>query len=161
MAIRNVAHLLAEAIDVTRRFILETLRLYALVPMSLRAVMNTCVVEGYEIMEGSMVHIAQGASHYMERVFPEPTKFDIDRYLPPRNEHHSSAYAPFGLGTHTCLGSRWMELHMAINLLMIAHYFTLEVSPSNYKLKISPFPSLSPSKKLQLRVAEQRRELRV
>ena len=45
-----------------------------------------------------------------------------------------------------------MELHLAINLLMIAHYFTLEV-PANYKLKIDPFPSLSVSKKLKFHVA--------
>ena len=51
-----------------------------------------------------------------------------------------------------------MELHLAMNLLMIAHYFTLEL-PENSKLKISPFPSLSVGKKLKFRVAEQRREL--
>ena len=149
-----------EAIDVTRRFILETLRLYSIVPMSLRTVMNTCSVEGYELPEGTPVHIAQAAAHYMEDIFPDPWKFDIDRYLPPRNEHHSSGYAPFGLGTHTCLGSRQMELHLAINLLLIAHYFTLEVPP-NYKLKIDPFPSLSVSKKLKFLVTEQRREVKV
>ncbi len=149
-----------EAIDITRRFVLETLRLYAIVPMSLRTVMNTCVVEGYELAEGSLIHIAQGAAHYMEDVFPEPTKFDIDRYLPPRNEHHSSGYAPFGLGTHTCLGSRWMELHLALNLLLIAHHFTLEL-PANHKFKISMFPSLSVGKKLKFRVAEKRREIPV
>ena len=149
-----------EAIDVTRRFIMETFRLYSIVPMSLRTVMNTCLVEGHELPEGTQVHIAQAATHYMKDVFPDPWKFDIDRYLPPRNEHHSSGYAPFGLGTHTCLGSRQMELQLAINLLMIAHYFTLEV-PANYKLKIDPFPSLSVSKKLKFLVAEQRRELNV
>ena len=77
-----------EAIDITRRFIMETLRLYAIVPMSLRTVMNTCSVEGYELEEGTPVHIAQAATHYMEDFFPDPHKFDIDRYLPPRNEHH-------------------------------------------------------------------------
>ena len=149
-----------EAIDVTRRFILETLRLYSIVPMSIRTVMNTCSVEGHELPEGTQVHIAQAATHYMKDVFPDPWKFDIDRYLPPRNEHHSSGYAPYGLGTHTCLGSRQMELLLTINLLMIAHYFTLKV-PANYKLKIDPFPSLSVSKKLKFLVAEQRREINV
>ncbi len=149
-----------EAIDVTSRFILETFRLYSIVPMSMRTVMNTCSVEGHELPEGTQVHIAQAASHYMKDVFPDPWKFDIDRYLPPRNEHHGSGYAPFGLGTHTCLGSRQMELHLAINLLMIAYYFTLEV-PANYKLKIDPFPSLSVSKKLKFLVTEQRREIPV
>ncbi len=147
-----------EAIDVTHRFIMEVFRLYSIVPMSIRTVMNTCSVEGHELLEGTQVHIAQAATHYMKDVFPDPWKFDIDRYASPRNEHRSPGYAPFGLGTHSCLGSRQMELQLAINLLMIAHHFTLEV-PENYKLKIDPFPSLSVSKKLKFHVAEQRRAI--
>ena len=147
-----------DAIDVTHRFIMEVFRLYSIVPMSIRTVMNTCSVEGHELLEGTQVHIAQAATHYMKDVFPDPWKFDIDRYASPRNEHRSPGYAPFGLGTHSCLGSRQMELQLAINLLMIAHHFTLEV-PENYKLKIDPFPSLSVSKKLKFHVAEQRRAI--
>ena len=149
------------ATDVTRRFLTECLRMYPIVPMSLRDVMNSCIVEGYELPVGSRLHIAQTASHYMEEVFPDPFSFDIDRYLPSRNEHRGPGYAPYGLGTHTCLGNRWMDLQLAVNVLMIAHYFTLEVSPENYKLRFSPLPSMKPNKKLKFRVAEQRRELPV
>ena len=147
------------AIDVTHRFLMECLRMYPIVPMSIRNVMNTCVVEGYQLPVGSRLFVAQTAGHYMEDVFPDPFSFDIDRYLPPRNEHLSPGYAPYGLGTHTCLGSRWMELQLAVNLLMVAHYFTLEVYPSDYKLRFNPIPSMKPSKKLQFRVAEQKRKL--
>lgn len=147
------------SIDVTHRFLMECLRMYPIVPMSMRHVMNGCVVEDYEIPVGSKVVIAQTASHYMSDVFPDPFKFDIDRYLPPRNEHLSPGYAPYGLGTHTCLGSRWMELQLAVNVLMVAHYFTLKVSPPNFKLKFNPLPSLKPSKKLKFLIAEQRRDL--
>ena len=149
------------AIDVTHRFLMECLRMYPIVPMSIRNVMNSCVVEDYELPVGSRIYIAQAAAHYMKDVFPEPFRFDIDRYLPPRNEHRSPGYAPYGLGTHTCLGLRWMELHLAVNVLMVAHHFTLEVSPANYKLKFSPLPSLKPDKKLKFHIAEQRRELNV
>ena len=78
-----------EAVDITRRFLMECMRLYPLVPMSVRNVMNSCQVEGFELPVGTRVHIAQTATHYMDDVFPDATKFDIDRYLPPRNEHHS------------------------------------------------------------------------
>ena len=148
-----------ESIDVTRRFILECLRMYPIVPASIRNVMNSCVVEGHELPVGARIAIASTAPHYMSDVFPDPFTFDIDRYLPPRNEHRSPGYAPYGLGTHKCLGFRWVDLQLAVNLLMVAHYFTLKVSPANYKLRISPFPSLSPSKKLKFRIAEQVREL--
>ena len=147
------------AIDVTHRFLMECLRMYPVVPMSIRNVMNTCVVEDYELPIGSRLFIATTATHYMADIFPDPFTFDIDRYQPPRNEHHSPGYAPFGLGTHKCLGSRWMELQLAVNVLMIAHHFTIEVSPANYKLRFSPLPSMKPSKKLKFRIVERRREL--
>ena len=101
------------------------------------------------------------ATHYMSEIFPEPHKFDIDRFLPSRRKHDSLGFAPYGLGTHKCLGTRWMEMHLAVNLLMLAHYFTIEVSPAKYvrKLRFNPFPSIKPSKKLKFRIAEQRREL--
>ena len=147
------------AIDVTHRLLMESLRMYPIVPVSLRTVMNSCIVEDYVLPVGSRVVIAQTATHYMEDIFPDPFKFDIDRYLPPRNEHLSPGYAPYGLGTHTCLGSRWLELQLAVNVLMVAHYFTLKVSPENYKLKFNPLPSMKPSKKLKFHIAEKRREL--
>ncbi len=148
-----------ESIDVTRRFIMECLRMYPIVPGSIRNVMNSCVVEGCELPLGARIVILQTASHYLSDVFPNPDLFDIDRYLPPRNAHRSPGYAPWGLGTHTCLGFRWVELQLAVNLLMVAHYFRLEVTPANYKLRVSPFPSQSPTRKLKFRIAEQKREL--
>ena len=147
--------------DVTHRFMIECLRMYPIVPMSIRNVMNSCVVEDYELPVGSRLFIAQSASHYMADVFPDPYKFDIDRYKPPRNEHHGHGYAPYGLGTHTCLGSRWMDLQLTINVLMVAHYFTLKLSPMNYKLKFNPLPSMKPSKGCKFLIAEKRRDLTV
>ena len=150
-----------EAIDVTHRFLMECLRMYPIVPVSIRNIMNSCTIEGYDLPVGSRVHIAQTASHFMDDVFPEPFTFDIDRYLPPRNEHHSHGYAPYGLGTHTCLGTQWMQLQLAVNVLMLAHYYDIEVSPANYKLRFSPLPSMKPNKKLKFRITGQRRPLPV
>ena len=148
-----------DAIDVTHRFMMECLRLYPIVPVSMRHVMNSCVVEDYELPVGAKLVIAQTASHFMSDVFPDPFAFDIDRYKEPRNEHRQPGYAPYGLGTHTCLGSRWMELQLAVNVLMVAHYFTLKVLPSDYKLKFNPLPSIKPSKNLKFLIAEQRRDI--
>ena len=148
-------------IDVTRRFVMEVARLYPIVPVSVRTVMNSCVVEGYELPEGSRTFIAQSAAHYMSDVFPEPFSFDIDRYLPSRKEHVNPGYAPFGVGTHTCLGQAWVELFMAAHVLLLAHHFTIKVFPEKHRLKIAPFPSLSLSKKFKFHVTEKRREIPV
>ena len=145
--------------DIARRFIMECLRMWPTIAVSARNVMNACVVEGYEIEEGARIIIATTATHYMNDVFPDPLTFDIDRYKAPRKEHLGSTYAPYGLGTHTCMGARMAELQMLIDLLMLTHYFDLEVVPKNYKFKIAPFASMSPNKKLKFRITRQRHEL--
>ncbi|WP_419854954.1 cytochrome P450 [Candidatus Poriferisodalis sp.] len=149
------------AIDVTRRFIMEAMRLYPTIPMSMRTVMNSCVVEDFELPVGSKLLIATTACHYMEELFPDPYTFDIDRYLPSRAEHRTPGYAPFGLGTHGCLGSHMVDLQLTLNLLMVAHYFELQMKPTNYRLKIDAFPSLSPNGKLKFTIAKQRHPLPV
>ena len=58
------------SIAVTHRFLMECLRMYPIVPMSLRNVVNSCVVEGYELPVGSRVVIAQTATHYMDDWLP-------------------------------------------------------------------------------------------
>ena len=151
--------LTSSASDVTRRFIMECQRLYPILPMSMRTVMNTCIVENHELVVGTMLYIAQTACHYLDEVFPDPYTFDIDRYRPPRNEHLTPGYTPWGLGTHSCMGSQLVERQLTITLLMLAHYFELKIAPENYKLKISVFPSGRPSKKLKFAITEQRHEL--
>ena len=150
-----------DRIDVTSRVLMETLRMSPIVAMSMRTVMNTCVVEGYELPVGTQLLIAQTATHYLEETFPDPWTFDIDRYAPPRNEHRGGGYAPFGLGTHSCLGRRWAYTHMAINLLMLTHHFKIELARPFKRLPMDPLPSQSPSNRIKFRLAEQRHELRV
>lgn len=148
-----------DRIDVTHRVMLEAMRMTPIVPMSMRTVMNTCVVEGYELPVGSQLVIAQTAAHYSEELFPDPYTFDIDRYLPPRNEHTGRGYAPFGLGTHSCIGSRWADLHMLINLLMLTRYFKIELARPYERVPMDPLPSQSPSNKLMLKLVELRHEI--
>ena len=116
--------------------------------------MNECVVAGFQIPARTMLLICSTAPHYDGELYPDPLKFDIDRYLPDRAEHLTpGAYAPYGLGTHTCLGSRWAELQLAVNLLLIAYHVTLEIVPADYQLKIDPVPKAAPNDRLSLRVA--------
>ena len=157
----NGEDLTPDRIDVTHRVLMEALRLTPITAFTMRNVMNTCIVEGYELPLRARVVIAQSAPHYMDDVFPDPFTFDIDRYLAPRNEHHSPGYAPFGLGTHKCIGSRWAEMHIALNVLMLAHHFTFDLSPPDARLRISPFPTLSLSKKVKFVIKERRHEVPV
>ena len=144
-----------DSVDVTVRLCMESSRMYPVIPWQLRTVMNECVVSGYGIPTNTMTLICQTVPHYSDELYKDPLKFDIDRYLPDRAEHlKPGAYAPYGLGTHMCLGHRWVELQMAVNVLLIAHHLQLEVAPDNYRMGINPFPTLAPNRKLKFRVAQ-------
>ena len=66
-------------IDVTHRFLMECLRMYPIVPMSMRNVMNSCVVEDYELPVGSTtLHRPDGHALH-GRHLPEPLQI---RYRP-------------------------------------------------------------------------------
>ena len=107
--------------------------------------------------KSSAIITAPGEKCGVEEHFRDADNFDIDRYAPPREEHKQAhVYAPFGLGTHTCLGSRWTELQMVVNLLMIAHHLELEMVPADYGLKVNPIPKLKPDKRFKFRVVRHR-----
>jgi cytochrome P450 len=155
----SAADLTPENIDVTHRVLMEVLRMTPNVTLSMRDVMNACVVEGYQLPLHARVIIAQTAPHYMEEAFPDPFTFDIDRYRPPRDEHLNPGYVPYGLGTHRCMGDRWAELQVALNVLLLAHYFTFELSPPGAALRIDPLPTQSLSKKIKFVIKEKRRDV--
>lgn len=155
----NAEDFTPESIDVCKRFILECLRLYPVVPIQVRTISNQCTLEGYSLPVGQQVYIIQSAAHYSEECFPEPYKFDIDRYLPERAEHRSHGYSPYGLGTHMCVGFNWMQWQLAITILLILRHYDFETLPQNHRLQFNPFPTLSVSRKLKLKIAAQLCEL--
>lgn len=147
------------AINVTHRVFLESQRLYPVIPMQLRTTMNHCVIQGYNIPKDTRVVFAHTVAHHLEETFPDPARFDIDRYAPPRDEHkQAGAYVPFGLGTHRCLGSKWVELQMAINLLLIAYHFDISVVPSDYEMGFNPFPTSAPNSKFRFTIDKRRHD---
>ena len=41
---------------------------------------------------------------------------------------------------------------MVVNLLLIAHHFTIGLHPTDYKIGYNPFPTSSPNKKLRFEI---------
>ncbi len=156
----TAADVTPEATDAARRFVMEVLRLHEVVPAHVRTAMNAFDIEGIEVPAYSRILVSFSAPHHMEEYFPEPDRFDIDRYLEPRNEHRrAGVYAPFGVGTHTCGGASWTRLQMVMNVLMLAHYLELETVPRDYRLRRNPLPKNSVNRKFKFRVTGHRHPL--
>ena len=123
--------------DVTRRVVLETLRMYSPFPAVYRTAINTFEFGGYVIPAGTRLFLPIAVPSYCPEIFPQPQVFDIERFLPKRQEHmQPGCYLPYGFGTHRCLGSSIADLHLIFSLTTMLHHFDVQLAPPSYRLKI-------------------------
>ena len=148
-------------LDVTRRTFLETARIYPPLMGISRTASNTFEFEGCKVPAGSKVLVAMGIPHTMEEYFPDPGRFDIDRFKAPRNEHSQpGVYMPFGVGTHRCLGGHLAEFLIAATFATILHDVEVELCPPSYTVtdkQISYVPTIHLKKSFRFRVLRRRR----
>ena len=143
--------------DATHRAAMETMRMYPVAPLLFRTVTNGFDFGGYRIPACENVIIATTVPHYLPEYFPEPHRFDIDRYTPERAEHRRpEVYAPFGLGAHRCLGNGFAEVQIAVTMATLLHDVELEPVPADYTLKTTQIPLPSPNKSFKVRVVRRR-----
>ncbi|CAG2165507.1 unnamed protein product, partial [Oppiella nova] len=72
---------------------------------------------GITIKAGQQVELLNFALHHSERYYPDPFKFDPDRFM-PENRHRVNPYAymPFGAGPRNCIGMRFGLLVVKLGL---------------------------------------------
>ena len=145
-----------QKMDVIYRTAMETFRRHPVVPASPRRVGTGFEFSGYRIPVGEMVLAIPTATHFLPEFFPDPERFDIDRYLPERAEHKQrDAFAPFGVGTHRCLGAGFAEAQILLILASIIREAELVLHPPSYELKSTYSPVLRPQN-LKVKFARRR-----
>ncbi|MXZ08539.1 MAG: cytochrome P450 [Gemmatimonadetes bacterium] len=139
-------------LDVIHRTAMEIIRLYPLAPvMSLRTVANSFEFEGYKVPAGETLLIGFTIPHRMPEYFPNPERFDIDRYTAERAEHRQhGVYVPFGLGAHRCPGNRLAEVLIALNMATVLREAELVLHPPDCELKTKRSYALLPNYKFRL-----------
>lgn len=82
--------------------------------------------------KGDLLWIPTGAFHRDPKLFPEPEKFDPERF----NEENKKNMAPysfmaFGFGPRNCIGGRFVILEAKMLLCNLLHHFEIEPSPKS------------------------------
>ena len=99
------------------RILKEALRLNAAAPVLWRRAVRDFTFQDVAIPAGTVVGVNPMLTHLLPEHWPEPERFDPDRFLPANSEgRHRYAFAPFGGGAHTCLGMNFANLQVKLLL---------------------------------------------
>ncbi|CAG4978424.1 unnamed protein product [Parnassius apollo] len=108
------------------RCIKESLRLYPPVPFISRHINEEVQLSNYTVPAGTYCHIHIYDLHRSEKLFPNPSVFDPDRFLPENmGKRHSYAYIPFSAGPRNCIGQKFAMMQMKLVVSEILRNFRL------------------------------------
>jgi len=104
----------------------EAMRLYPPAPGITRQPVHDIELGGYQIAKGSDVAIATYAMQRDPNLFPDPERFDPDRFLPENEAKQPKyAYLPFGGGPRICIGNSFAMMEARLVLATILQRFKL------------------------------------
>jgi cytochrome P450 len=112
----------------TRRVIEEAMRLYPPAHTMAREPIAADTILGHRIPAGSIVLIAPWLLHRKASLWPEPHRFNPDRFAsePPR-----FSYIPFGAGQRICIGAGFAITEAILILAMVAQRYRLHLKPGH------------------------------
>ncbi|KAL5283680.1 hypothetical protein ACFFRR_006135 [Megaselia abdita] len=112
------------------RVIKESLRLYPPVPYVSREVVKESKVGNLILGPKSDISIHIFDIHRDPKYYPDPERFDPDRFLPINTENrHPFAYIPFSAGLRNCIGQKFAMLELkSIVAAVLKNYKILPVT---------------------------------
>ncbi|KAG5845175.1 hypothetical protein ANANG_G00136040 [Anguilla anguilla] len=133
----------------------EALRLYPPGFKFARDVEQDRTVNGQFLPKGATLEIPAGYLHYDPQHWPEPKKFDPERFTAEaRANRHPFVYLPFGAGPRSCVGMRLAQLEIKMALVHIFHKFTFLTCPeTKVCLYLKSFTTLGPKNGIFVKIA--------
>jgi sterol 14-demethylase len=115
-------------IPVLENVIKEVLRLHPPLIFLIRKVMQDFHFKDYTIKAGKYVCASPRVSHRIADVFPDPEKFDPDRYSEARQEDaRPFSWIAFGGGKHKCSGNAFAMLQLKAIFSILLRRYTFEL----------------------------------
>lgn len=108
------------------RVIKESLRIYPSVPIIGRVFSENFEHDGVVHKKGTILNINIFELHRDDTIFPDPEKFDPDRFLPENCiGRNNFAYIPFSAGMRNCIGQKFAMLELKAMLIKVVENFKI------------------------------------
>ena len=134
----------------------ESMRLYPPAWIVGRRAMEPYTIGGYGVPKGSIVVACQWVTHRDPRYFPDPERFDPERWTPEAKEARPRfSYFPFGGGPRVCIGEGFAWMEGVLVLAAIARRWRLRPAEDR---PVVPAPSITLRPKGGIRMRLERRE---
>ena len=132
------------ALPYTRMVLAESMRLYPPAWIIGRRAVGPFEAGGYTIPARSIVLLCQYTMHRDPRWFPDPERFDPDRFTPEQQASRPKfSYFPFGGGPRVCIGEQFAWMEGVILLATIAQRWRLRLVPG-HPVATQPIITLRP-----------------
>jgi cytochrome P450 len=127
----------------------ETLRLHPPAYVLARRAREAVKVGDYDLEKGSIVFTPIYAMHRRPDLFPDPERFDPERFAPAAEaKRRRGSYLPFGAGPRFCIGNHFSLMEGPIVLLALSRKFSFEITSA---VETAPSATLRP-KQIMARV---------
>ncbi|CAL1280539.1 unnamed protein product [Larinioides sclopetarius] len=131
----------------------ESARLYPPIPLIARQATEDTNLCGYVAPKGATCVIFLYFLHRDENIFPEPDKFDPDRFLTENSAKIPEyGYIPFSHGARSCIGYKFAEIEIKTIICSILRNFTIESLDGRDRIQPILKIALHPSEPIRLRI---------
>lgn len=111
---------------------------------------------GYTIPKGMGIAISQYALHHDERFFPDPEKFDPERFAPENEGNiHKYAYIPFIYGPRVCVGNAFALMEAQFIMATILQRYQLSLQ-ANQDIGWTALLTLNPDRPIMVDLKSRR-----
>ncbi len=109
----------------TQQVLEETLRLYPPVWLFTRRSRANDKLDGFDMPNDTDIYLSPFILHRTAEFWPDPERFDPDRFADGRLPKNERPYFPFSLGPRRCLGEYFSFLEMKVHLGLLLPRFRM------------------------------------
>jgi cytochrome P450 len=108
----------------------EVIRLYPPAPMIRRETQDGIELDGCPVPKGATITMSPYLMHRKPEFYPDPERFDPDRFLPEREKLLPRyAFMPFGGGSRICIGNHFVMMEGPLLIATLAQRLTFTLIP--------------------------------